>query len=64
MQQLTIRQAQIRAGIYDTDSDLEKDIKFEQYFRHYSYRVADTATHEILVECRQENLDFLITKEP
>jgi hypothetical protein len=63
MQILNVRQAYELAGVYNTDSDLERDIKFDQYFRHYRYRVADTVTHEILAECRQENLDFLITKD-
>ena len=63
MEQLTLRQAQARADVYDADNELEKDIKFEQFFRHHRYRVADTVTHEILAECQRENLDFLITKD-
>jgi hypothetical protein len=63
MQILTVRQAHDMAGVYDSDSELERDIKFDQYFRHHRYRVADTVTHEILAECQQENLDFLITKD-
>lgn len=63
MQILNVRQAYEMAGVYHTDNELERDIKFDQYFRHYRFRVADTVTHEILAECRQENLDFLITKE-
>ena len=51
------------AGVYHTDSDMERDIKFDQFFRHYRYRIADAVTHEILAECQQENLDFLITKD-
>jgi len=63
MQILTVPQAYDMAGAYNTDSDLERDIKFEQFFRHHRYRVADSATPEILAECQQENLDFLITKD-
>jgi len=63
MQTLTIRQAHDMAGVYRTDSDMERDIKFDQFFRHHRYRIADTVTHEILAECRQENLDFLIIKD-
>jgi hypothetical protein len=63
MQILNVRQAYELAGVYNTDSDLERDIKFDQYFRHYRYRVADRVTADVLAECRQENLDFLITKE-
>ena len=63
MQILNVRQAYELAGVYHTDSDLERDIKFEQFFRQHRYRVADTVTPEILAKCQQENLDFLITKE-
>ena len=63
MQTLNVRQAYDMAGVYKDDSEMERDIKFDQYFRHYRYRVADTVTPEILAECRQENLDFLITKD-
>ena len=60
---LTVPQAYDMAGAYHTDSALERDIKFDQFFRHYRYRIADSVTHEILAECQQENLDFLITKD-
>ena len=63
MQILTVRQAHDLAGVYHSDSDLERDIKFEQFFRQHRYRVADTVTPEILAKCQQENLDFLITKD-
>ena len=63
MQILTVPQAYDMVGAYHTDSDLERDIKFEQFFRHHRYRVADSVTPEILAECQQENLDFLITKD-
>ena len=63
MQILNVRQAYELAGVYHTDSEIERDIKFDQYYRNHRYRVADTVTHEILAECQQENLDFLITKE-
>jgi hypothetical protein len=63
MQILKVRQAYELAGVYRDDSEIERDIKFDQYFRNYRFRIADTVTHEILAECRQENLDFLITKD-
>lgn len=63
MQILNVRQAYEMAGVYKDDSDLERDIKFDQFFRQYLVRVADRVTADILAECRQENLDFLITKE-
>lgn len=63
MQILNVRQAYEMAGVYHTDNELERDLKFDQYFKNYRVRVTDSVTPEILVECRQENLDFLITKE-
>ena len=63
MQILNVRQAYELAGVYKDDSEMERDIKFDQYFRHYLVRVADRVTADVLAECRQENLDFLITKE-
>lgn len=63
MKVLNERQAYDMAGAYISDSDMERDIKFDQFFRHYRFRITDTVTHEILVQARQENLDFLITKE-
>ena len=63
MQILNVRQAYEMAGVYNTDSDLERDIKFDQFFRQYLVRIADRVTADVLAECRQENLDFLITKE-
>ena len=63
MQILNVRQAFEMAGVYRDDSEIERDLKFDQYFRNYRFRIADAVTHEILAECRQENLDFLITKD-
>ncbi len=63
MQILNVRQAYEMAGVYYTDSDLERDIKFDQFFRQYLVRITDRVTADVLAECRQENLDFLITKE-
>jgi hypothetical protein len=63
MRVLTVKEAYDMAGVYHTDNDIERDIKFDQYFRQYLVRVTDRVTADVLAECRQENLDFLITKE-
>jgi len=63
MQILNVRQAYEMAGVYHTDSEIEREIKFDQYFRNYLVRVTDRVTADVLAESRQENLDFLITKE-
>lgn len=63
MQVLTTTQAYQMAGSYLGESDLERDIKFDQYFRNYRIRVLESASQQELDQAAVDNLDFLIIKE-
>lgn len=40
MQELTLKQAYDMSGIYNTDTDIEKDSKFSSWIGRRKYRVA------------------------
>lgn len=63
MQVLTTTQAYQMAGSYLGESDLERDMKFDQYFRNYRIRVLESASQQELDQAAVDNLDFLIIKE-
>jgi len=50
---LSLKQAYDRAGVYDTDSDMERDLKFAAWIQNQTYLVvsqdqaADINNHEI-----------------
>jgi len=60
----TLSQALNLAGIYDQDSDLERDLKFECWINQRKYKIiaVDRYVQE-REHCRENGVEVLIIKE-
>lgn len=61
MLELTVDQAYYMAGIYDDDSDFEKDLKLSSWLDRQTY--CCVRSQQELIDARASGVDVIIIKE-